>query len=365
MQPSDDFWMRLALEEALKGRFAASPNPMVGACLVRRGRLITKAAHLVCGGDHAEVRALRAARRGRLSDATLYVTLEPCATWGKTPPCTDVIIRSGVAEVVIGMFDPNPVNHGRGVAALRKAGIKVRGPVLGREAERVNEAFVKWIQTGLPFVTLKMAQSLDGKIATPSGLARWISSEGSRHFVHELRAEQDAVLVGSGTFVQDNPFLSPRFRPVHKPTAKPWRVVLDRRLKAQAKARIFRGAQLTFRVISDKTAGNVSKSEKMPGLFITVQEKKERLDMRDLLKKLAAMGAAKVLVEGGGELAWSFLSQRLVDRACWIVAPKFFGGRTAKTAVEGEGVRLPSRAIRPREISSFRIGEDWFFDMRF
>lgn len=366
--PPREKWMRLALELAEKGRFSTSPNPMVGAVLVRENKQIAQGCHQKYGGPHAEIIALRRAGR-KARGSTLYVTLEPCASWGKTPPCVTAILESGIREVFIGALDPNPKNHGKGIRALKNAGVKVAGGILASEVQKQNEAFFKYVRTGLPFVTLKMAQSLDGKIATRTGLSRWISSEAARDFVHRLRAEQDAILVGTQTLLKDNPLLSPRVNPnglIQK--GKPWRVVLDARLRISPTARIFRGEQITVIAISEKIVkGLPAKTKKWNGrvTLLPVAEHQGHLDLKDLLTRLGALGIAKLLVEGGGETAWSFLEAGLVDKFYWIVAPKFFGGTQAKTSVEGPGVRIPSQAIRPSSLKCTPLGEDWLFEGNF
>ncbi len=361
-------WMRRALELGEKGRFSTSPNPMVGAVLARAGKQIAEGYHEKYGGPHAETIALKKAGP-RARGGSLYVTLEPCATWGKTPPCVAAILESGVREVFIAAVDPNPKNSGKGILALTKAGIKVRKGILSSEVQLQNEAFFKYARTGLPFVTLKMAQSLDGKIAARSGLSRWISSGVSRDFVHRLRAEQDAILVGTQTLLKDDPFLSPRFNPsglIQK--GKPWRIVLDRRLKISPAARVFRGEQITGIAISEKIFKNLpakTKKFKNSCILLPIPERQGKLDLRSLLKRLGGLGVAKLLVEGGGETAWSFLEAGLVDRFFWIVAPKFLGGSQAKTSVEGRGVARPSQAIRPKRLTCEPLGEDWLFEGRF
>ncbi len=359
----DKHWMKQALLLAEKGRAAVSPNPVVGAVLVRNGRLVGQGWHKRFGGPHAEAAAIRAAGV-RARGATLYVTLEPCCTWGKTPPCTEALVRAGVREVVVAAVDPNPQHAGRGIRFLRKAGLKVRTGVLAREAGSQNAAFFKWIQTGLPYVTLKMAQTLDGKIATRTGQSRWISSPASRRWVHRLRGEHDAVLVGKNTLFLDDPQLMGMDR--NGKGLKPWRVALDPLAEISPKARLFDGAQPVFLAVSEKSLGRIrGKKWPRPVTLLPVPERKGRLDLTAVLKKLAALGVAKLLVEGGGETAWSFLSGGHVDRVIWIMAPKFFGGRSAKTSVEGDGVALPARALPLKEWRSYACGQDLVVEGRF
>lgn len=357
--------MRQALRWAEKGHCAVSPNPKVGACVVARGELVGKGFHAFYGGPHAETVAIRSAGK-RAKGASLYVTLEPCSTWGKTPPCTDAILRAKIREVIIGSEDPNPLHRGKGVRILRKAGIRVRVGTLRREVERQNEAFFKWVTRRLPFVTLKMAQSLDGKIATCQGRSRWISGKASRVFVHQLRLESDAILVGKNTFLKDNPRLSPRLSHPLKPVDKPWRIVLDPRGEGRPGSRVFQGEQATFTVVSERFAKKILRKKDPSGrIWLPVAEKNGQLDLKDLLSQLAPMGVGRLLAEGGGEVAWSLLRQKLVDRIVWIIAPTVLGGRNAKTSVEGEGIQDLRKAFRCREWTVNRLGEDLVYEGRF
>lgn len=360
--PSDEDRMREALALAEDGRFAASPNPMVGALVIRHGRVVGRGSHRHYGGDHAEVLALKEAG-SRARGATLYVTLEPCSTWGKTPPCVQAIFKAGIRKVVVGSPDPNPLHHRKGIRELRARGIEVLSGILAPEVRAQNAFFFKYVREKIPYVTLKMAQTWDGKIATQTGMSRWVSSFKARQFVHRLRAEQDAILVGTHTVLADNPNLLPRGR-FRTRAGKPWRVILDPRLEVPAGANVFRGPSVTLRVFSQKKQARFSQGKTHSRIIgLPVPQKKDgRLDLAYLLKKLGKMGVAKLLVEGGGETAWSFLENRLVDRLLWIMAPKIFGGRDAKTSVEGEGVRRPSEAFACRVIRSGRLGPDWLFE---
>jgi len=362
-RPHHEKWMRLSLEAAWKGRRHTSPNPMVGACLVKSNRLIRLGYHQKFGGPHAEAKVLK--NDGKACGATLYITFEPCSTWGKTAPCTDLILKSGIKEVVIGSMDPNPKHHGKGVRLLRRHGIKVVTGVLRSEIEEQNAYFFKWIKRKIPFVTLKMAVTLDGKIATAEGNSRWITSAKARQFVHQLRDEQDGVMVGKNTFLLDNPRLTTERS---KNQVRPWRIIVLGKGNVNPRARIFRGTNLTLLAVSEKHLSGfvkkIPKSGKTSFNLLGVKEKNGKLDIRDLLKKLGALGIAKILVEGGGELAWSFLSAGQVDRMTWMIAPKIIGGRKAKTAVEGEGVKSLAKAFRFHEVRHKKIGDDWLFEGR-
>ncbi|MBN1687850.1 MAG: bifunctional diaminohydroxyphosphoribosylaminopyrimidine deaminase/5-amino-6-(5-phosphoribosylamino)uracil reductase RibD [Candidatus Omnitrophica bacterium] len=359
---TDEKWMLRALHLAEKGRKTVSPNPMVGACVVKKNRIVAEGYHRFFGGDHAEVAALKRAG-SKAKGATLCVTLEPCSTWGKTPPCVAAILNAGIQKVVIGALDPNPKHHGKGVKALRKAGVKVKTGVLAGRVEKQNESFFKFIRSRKPFVVLKMAQSLDGKIATKTGASRWITSVPARRFVHELRAEQDAILIGKNTLLKDNPNLSPRIKVRNQIEGKPWRVVIDPNLEVSPKANIFKGEQLTLLAVSEKTLVQRRSHEKSKQgkVLLPVHDKDGKLDLDDLLKKLASLGVAKLLCEGGGELAWSLLEGGHVDKIHWLIAPKLIGGRSAKTSVEGEGFRLPDDGIECEIDHVEKLGEDWHF----
>lgn len=355
----DELWMARAIALAEKGNRRTSPNPLVGAVVVRRGSLVSQGYHSFFGGPHAEVVALEKAGH-RAKDATLYVTLEPCSSWGKTPPCVDAVIKSGVKRVVVGSLDPNPENHRVGIQKLKRAGIKIQAGTLADRVKKQNEAFFKTQREGIPFITLKMAQSLDGKIASQTGESRWISSEASRRFVHGLRDQVDAVLVGKRTAHLDNPRLFGTGG-----GEKPWRVVLDSDFSLSQEARIFQGPQLTFVAISEKELPRLYKNSN-PGrkILIPVAERKGRLDLYSLLKELARLGVNHLLVEGGGEVAWSLVSRGWVDRLIWIVSPKIIGGRQTKTSVEGEGFSSLKQSLPLRWEKVYRLGEDWVFEAR-
>jgi len=307
----DNRYMRLAIELAKRAEGMTSPNPIVGACIVKNGRIIGRSYHKKAGLPHAEVNALREAGQ-RAKGATLYVTLEPCDHFGRTPPCTDAIIKSGIRKVVIAMTDPNPINNGRGIKKLKRHGIKVVSGVLRHEAESMNKPYIKFVTKSLPYITVKVAQSLDGKIATKTGDSRWISSKDSRRYVHELRGKVDAVMVGAGTVLRDDPLLLS----VTSRGKQPVRIVVAGRTKIPPNSRIF------------------SATDKSPVLIV-----------RSLEEALAQDGITNILVEGGGGLIASLIKKDLVDRFLIFIAPKIIGGAFAKTAVEGDGVKKIKDAL--------------------
>lgn len=353
------FWMQKALALAEKGRGRTYPNPLVGAVVVKNNKLISGGYHAFFGGPHAEVAALRRAG-SRAKGATLYVTLEPCLSFGKTPPCTRLIAEKNIRRVVVASTDPNPVHAGRGIKELRARGIDVVTGVLAKEAAVQNEVFFKWVATGLPFVSLKMAESLDGKIAAVGGASRWITGEKARGFVHRLRAAHQAVLVGKRTALIDNPRLNTNI----KNAPQPVRIVLDPKLEIPLHANIFKAEDKKVIVVTAERAFK----KKFPvydrkGIgLLAVPLCEGKLDLKDLLIKLAKMGLASVLVEGGGETAAWLLERELADKIYFFVAPKIVGGRTAATAVEGKGVRDLDNAIQIKNVKVSNVSGDYLFE---
>lgn len=320
--------MAMALREAAKGVGHTSPNPAVGAVLVRSGKVIGRGFHKGAGCPHAEIEALKSVR-GRVRGATLYVTLEPCSTHGRTPPCVDAVIEAGVARVVIGAIDPNPKHAGRAVALLEKAGIEVKTGVLSAQCEALNREFNKWITTGMPYVYAKAGMSLDGRISRAPGEPQWITSSASRSHAHRLRARVDAILVGAETLRRDNPRLTVRGIPGAK---QPWRVVLTKSGQLPADAHLFTDK---FR---DKTL-----------VF------KDRT-LRSVLRELGRREITSVLIEGGMRVLGQAFDQQLVDAVEFYVAPMFLGGPTV--AVGGRGVGTVIEAPRIRNPLYERIGDD-------
>jgi len=355
MAADDAFWMRRALRLAARGRGRVSPNPMVGAVIVARGRLLGEGYHRVVGGPHAEVWALRAA--GRVAKgATAYVSLEPCCHRGRTPPCTDALVAAGVARVVAATLDPDPRVAGKGVKQLRQCGVQVEVGVLEEQARRLNEGYVKRTTTGLPFVALKAAMSLDGKIATAAGESKWITGEPARAAGHRLRAAHDAVVVGVQTVLADDPELTVRMTRGRGPL----RVVVDSRGRTPVTARLLRrGDSPPLIALTAKAPPARQRALERAGAEVwVVPSARARVDLRALLVRLGERGANTVLVEGGGTLAAAALAAGLVDRVYFFMAPLIIGGAKALTPVEGEGVRRLAQAWRIQEMRARRIGED-------
>ncbi len=348
----DQEFMRLALELARRGAGLTSPNPMVGAVVVKEGRVIGSGFHRRAGGPHAEVLALDEAG-AEARGADMYVNLEPCCHWGKTGPCVDRILEAGIARVVISMQDPNPRVSGRGMARLREEGVEVSLGLLKDEAARLNEPFIKWMLTGKPLVALKWAMTLDGRIATRQGESRWITSEDSRKEVHRLRAVYDAVLVGRGTVEKDDPSLTVRLVEGRNPR----RIVLDTMGTVPLEARCLTEDGETIVAVAGATPDRVDALRTRGATVLELTPKYGRVDWQSLLDALAAMDITSVLVEGGAEVAASALEAGVVDKVLAFIAPRILGGRDALGPVGGAGWRLgEARDLEIRQV--MRIGRD-------
>lgn len=348
----DEDYMHRALELA-KGGFT-SPNPMVGCVIVKDGRIIAEGYHRRAGLPHAEAEALRKLAKGAAKGATMYVTLEPCCHYGRTPPCTDAIIKAGVKRVVAAMKDPNPLVAGKGTQTLQKAGVRVDIGLLRGEADRLNEPYVHYMKTGTPFTTLKAAMSLDGKIATASGESRWITGEKTRKSVHELRARVDAVLVGVGTVLKDDPRLTCRI----KGGRNPLRIIADSHLKIPLNARVLSDQNAV--VATTKKHGKQKKRQlEKKGVNVwVIKDQNGRVDLKDLTQVLGEVGVTTLLIEGGGEINAAALKAKIVNKVMFYIAPKIIGGRDAKTPVEGDGVRKLEEAFHLTDVSTETVGDD-------
>jgi diaminohydroxyphosphoribosylaminopyrimidine deaminase/5-amino-6-(5-phosphoribosylamino)uracil reductase len=321
---SDEQYMKQALRLASKGLGRTSPNPMVGAVIVRADQIIGRGYHHYFGGDHAEVEALKHATAD-VSGATMYVNLEPCRHWGKTPPCVDAIVKAGLGRVVIGMLDPFPEMRGKSVEFLQQHGIETEVGVLEEECRTLNEAYIKYVTKGVPLVTVKFAQTLDGRIATAGGSARWISSEESRRLAHRLRAINDAVLVGAGTVLADDPELTVRLVRGRSPV----RIVLDSGLRVPLESRVLLEQEKARTIIATTPKADPAKVEELEQKGIEVMKvpanQAGEVDIPSLLPLLGKRGIASLLVEGGSSIITSFLRLGLADRLVAIVAPKILG----------------------------------------
>ncbi len=341
---------------ALAKRGKTSPNPMVGAIIVKDGKIVGEGYHRRAGEAHAEVVALRQAGE-QARGAAIYVTLEPCCHYGKTPPCTQAIIESGVTKVVAAIVDPNPKVAGRGIALLKSAGIETQVGLLEDKALKLNEVFIKYVKTGMPYVTLKLAMSLDGKTATRTGESKWISCEASRQVVHRLRKRCDAIVIGIGTALADNPSLTAR---IGKTTAYPTRVVVDSKARTPTDSNLFRQpkGETVVAVTSEAPRENLRNLENVGACVITVDDACGKVNLKSLFEQLAELGLTNLLMEGGGQLAASALSAGVVDKILVFIAPLIVGGEEARTAVEGLGIASMADALRIDGIRVRNVGCD-------
>jgi diaminohydroxyphosphoribosylaminopyrimidine deaminase/5-amino-6-(5-phosphoribosylamino)uracil reductase len=329
MAKSDEDFMRVALSEARKGVGLTTPNPAVGAVLVVKNKIVARGHHRRAGSPHAEVECLTNFGRSVPADATLYVTLEPCSTIGRTGACTDAIVAAGIRRLVVGAVDPNPKHSGRGLKQLEKAGIDVRLGILENECSELNEAYNKWIVTGIPFVIAKCGMSLDGRLTAPPAESQWLTSAPARRHAQQLRAKVDAILVGAETIRADNPRLTVRGQ---RGAQQPWRIILSRSGKLPRRAHVFTDA------FAERTAvyGDT--------------------DLRVLLSKLGAKEITSVLIEGGGGVLSQALDQRLIDKVQVYAAPLLTGGPAI--AFAGAGADATQNGARLHRIGYERIADD-------
>lgn len=353
----DEKYMAMALRLAAKARGRTSPNPMVGAVVVKDGKVISRGYHRKAGEPHAEALALNKAG-AKAEGATLYVTLEPCSHTNKrTPPCTPLVMRSGVKRVVVAMIDPNRNVAGGGVKAMQAAGIEVVTGVLEAGARRLNEAYIKHITTGMPFVTLKIAQTLDGKIAIASGKSQWITGEKAREEGHRLRDHHDAILVGINTVLKDNPSLTTRIPKGRDPV----RIIVDSTLRIPLTAKVLiqkSSAKTIIATLASAPEANVNKLRNAGTEVLIVKDVKGRVDLRDLMKKLGKRDITSVLIEGGAEVNASALKSRLVDKVVMFIAPMLMGGTNSLCAIGGVSPKTLGRAIRLHGVTFRFAGQD-------
>ena len=353
---NDQYYMQLALDLAASAKGKTNPNPLVGAVIVKDGSIVGTGLHRKAGEPHAEVHAFRMAGE-HAQDATLYVTLEPCSHFGKTPPCANLVKESGVKRVVVAMQDPNPAVAGRGINLLRDAGIEVEVGILEQQACRLNERFIHNMLTSRPFVISKFAMTLDGKIATYSGHSQWITGEEARRNVHELRDEVDAILVGIGTVLKDNPALTTRLQ--ERTGKNPIRIVLDRELRTPLHAPIVQtDVAKTIIVTTEDQQQKASAFENLGVELLYVPVIDGKLDLHVMLDELYKRGITDLLVEGGGEVNASFLRHGLIQKFLVYVAPKVLGGRNSITPFTGDDVETIDAAMLLQFAEVDKIGED-------
>ena len=352
---NDTAYMQLALSLAEKGFGHVNPNPMVGAVLVKDGSVIGQGWHETYGGLHAERNALAHCSVSP-KDAVLYVTLEPCCHWGKTPPCTDAILESGIRRVVIGSFDPNPLVAGKGVRILQEHGVQVTQGVLKEDCDRLNRVFFHYIRHKTPYVTMKYAMTMDGKIATCTGKSRWITGEAARRHVHQSRHGNMGIMIGLGTLLADDPMLNCRIEGGRDPI----RIICDSRLRTPTDSRIIRTAS-EIPVILATCCTDQAKIRLYQDLgcqVVTVPQKDGRVDLGELMKQLGTRGIDSILLEGGAALNAAALKSGIVHRLQAYIAPKLFGGVKASSPVGDPGVEIPDEAYRLTSPQVLNLGED-------
>lgn len=351
----DEQYMEQALAIAQYATGRTSPNPMVGAVIVRDGRVVGQGWHLQAGTPHAEINALKQAGELALG-ATMYVTLEPCSHHGRTGPCTEAVIAAGIKKVIVAMTDPNSLVAGTGISQLRAAGIEVVEGVLAEKSAKMNEVFIKWISTKMPFVVLKSAMSLDGKIAAHTGHSQWITGSKAREYVHQLRDSYDAILVGIGTVLADNPSLTTRLETQGK---NPLRIIVDSKARIPLDAQVVTDGLPTVVVVTPEAAQDKLDALRACGIeVLTIKATETGVNLQQLFKILGERQITSILIEGGASINASVLEENLVDKIQWFIAPKIIGGKSAPGPVGGIGVTDVNNAKIFEDISMGSIGED-------
>jgi len=350
---NDDFLMLLALKEAKKGFPYAYPNPLVGAVIVKNEKILSKGYHKYFGGPHAEVDAIKKLSPSELKGSTIYVTLEPCSTYGKTPPCTKLIIKSKIKKVVIGSYDPNPLNHAKGIKILKKNGIEVKfvSDEIKKKCIELNEPFFKNIREELPYVVLKFASSIDSKIANKCYYSKWISCKDSRIFSHKMRAASDIIIVGANTILKDNPYLNVRYI---KTKRQPAVCVLDLNLKTPENSNIFSTKRDVY---------IVTQKDNFPSAKLIKPEiKNGEIDLKWLLKKLYKLGFRNVFVEGGGKTIGSFIKQNCFDKICIFLSPIIIGTDGINAIDSNFGLNKNELGIKLNLKTFKKIGDDLYIE---
>lgn len=348
--------MKRALELAKKGTGFTNPNPLVGAVIVKNNRIIGEGYHHFYGGDHAEIDAFKNASEN-VKGADMYVTLEPCSHYGKTPPCAKAIVQKGIKKVFIGLKDPNPLVSGNGIKILEDNGIEVITGILEDEGKKLNEIFLKYITTKLPFCIMKTAMTMDGKIASYTGDSKWITNEASRNFVHKIRHKVSGIMVGIGTVLSDNPFLTTRL----KNGSDASRIIIDSSAKIPLDANVLNLKSKAKTIIATTEQADKEKLKALEALgagIVVTPLKKDKVDLTYLMKMLGKNKIDSVLLEGGSTLNYSALEESIVDKVYTFIAPKFIGGAEAKTPIGGQGIPLVKDAISVKDISIHRFQED-------
>lgn len=351
-------YMKRALELAKLGMGHVNPNPLVGSVIVKDEKIIGEGYHEFYGGPHAEINAFKNSTDD-VKSATMYVTLEPCSHYGKTPPCVNAIIENRIKKVVVAMEDPNPLVAGRGIQILRDNGIEVEVGILEKEAKKLNEIFIKYITRKIPFCILKTAMTLDGKIASQIGDSKWITNEISRKYVHELRHMVSGIMVGIGTVFKDDPILTTRLE--NKKGYNPTRIIVDSKLRIPLNSKVLDknlegNTIIATTELADKE--NINIIEEMGASVILTPIKDERVDIHYLMKALGERKIDSVLLEGGSTLNYTALNEGIVDKVISFIAPKILGGSNAKTPVGGEGIKYVKDAISLHNIEILKFQDD-------
>ena len=355
----DNYYMRMAIRLAGKGIGKTSPNPMVGAVIVRNGKIIGRGYHKKCGDYHAEINAINNAK-GSIRGSTFYITLEPCSHYGRTPPCVDTLIKKGLKMVVVGTPDPNPEVNGKGIKILRSKGIKVDVGILDTECRQLNEHYFKFIKSGIPYVTVKYAQTLDGRIATKTGDSQWISSEASRKYVHFLRSTNDGIMVGAGTVTADNPQLTVR----HVKGKNPLRIIVDSKLRIPIKSSVLTDDnphQTIIATTSNTPARKITAIKKLGVEVLVVRkERNGKVSFSSLLKELGKREIMSVLVEGGSGMITALLKVNLVDKMIIPISPRILG--KGLEAIGDLNINKIRNAIKFSSFKTMKKGDDLIFE---
>lgn len=352
----DEFYMKRALELAIKGVGMVNPNPMVGAVIVKDNKVIGEGFHEKYGHAHAERNAVKNAVED-IEGATVYVTLEPCAHYGKTPPCVDLLIEKKVRKVVIGMLDPNPLVAGKSIKKLKENNIEVKVGVKEKECRKLNEVFIKYITTKKPFVIMKAGISIDGKIATSGGESKWITSERSRLHSHELRNRMSGIMVGINTVLSDDPSLT--YRGEHK-GKDPLRIIIDSTLKVPFESKVikYNNNNTIVACVENTDLIKKEKLEKMGVKIIETKSKKGKVDLQEVVEKLGKEKIDSILLEGGGTLNFSALKEGIVDKVRFYIAPKIIGGENSKNSVSGQGFYNLDDCVNLKDMSYEQMGNE-------
>ncbi|MDF2607470.1 MAG: 5-amino-6-(5-phosphoribosylamino)uracil reductase [Bacillales bacterium] len=350
-------YMKIALQNAVAMKGQTYPNPLVGAVIVNDNRIVGIGAHMKAGEPHAEIHAINMAGENA-KGGTIYVTLEPCSHHGKTGPCAEAIVKAGISKVIVATLDPNPIVSGRGMKILRDAGIEVTVGVCEDESKKMNEVFNKYIIHRIPFVTVKSAATLDGKISAHTSDSKWITSDTARNDVHKLRNENSAILVGVNTVIKDNPELTTRIPNGRNPV----RVILDSTLRIPFDSKVITdNIAETLIFTSENYSSDAKQKLENLGISVFVTSGNKKVNINDTLKILGERFLSSVLVEGGGEVNAAFFENKLVDKVVVYIAPKLIGGKTAPTFFEGVGIEKMSNAIELSEVELIKLGPDFKF----